>query len=119
MTDEHAEALATYARFFETLTPARVVFLRDLAVPDVRFKDPFNDVRGVEPMIAAISSMYRHGTPRFEVIDRATGEVGAGERHGDARGCLGGERGRGGGECEPNGCKLHSELRSGTPRMYA
>jgi steroid delta-isomerase len=78
MTDEHAEALATYARFFETLTPARVVFLRDLAVPDVRFKDPFNDVRGVEPMIAAISSMYRHGTPRFEVIDRATGEVGAG-----------------------------------------
>lgn len=78
MTDKDAETLATYARFFETLTPARVVFLRDLAAPGVRFKDPFNDVRGVEAMIAVISAMYNHGTPRFEVIDRASGEAGAG-----------------------------------------
>ena len=78
MTPKHAETLAAYARFYETLTPARVVFLRDLAAPDVRFKDPFHDVRGVESMIAVISSMYDHGTPRFEVIDQAIGEAGAG-----------------------------------------
>ncbi len=78
MPAKHAATLAAYARFYETLTPARVAFLRDLAASDVRFKDPFNDVRGVEAMIAAISSMYKHGTPRFEVIDRAIGEAGAG-----------------------------------------
>jgi hypothetical protein len=69
-------ALAAYARFFETLTPERLPGLAALVTPDVRFKDPFNDVCGVDDMVRALETMYRHGTPRFEVLDRATGAMG-------------------------------------------
>jgi alkylation response protein AidB-like acyl-CoA dehydrogenase len=37
----------------------------------VRFKDPFNDLRGVADMRKALAMAFEHGTPRFEVIDRA------------------------------------------------
>jgi hypothetical protein len=68
-----APALAAYASFWETLTPARLDTLADLVTPDVRFKDPFNDVRGAARMIACLRLMYDHGTPRFEILDRCLG----------------------------------------------
>jgi steroid Delta-isomerase len=69
------QALAAYARFWETLTPARLDNLADLVAPDVRFKDPFNDLRGADRMIACMRLMYDHGTPRFEILDRSLGNT--------------------------------------------
>jgi len=68
------QALAAYARFYETLSPATLDGLRQLAAPGVRFKDPFNDVRGIEALLRATSAMFRYGTPRFEILDRALSE---------------------------------------------
>ncbi len=64
------QALAAYARFYETLSPHTLDGLRNLVAPQVRFKDPFNDVRGVDALLRATRAMFRFGTPRFEIIDR-------------------------------------------------
>lgn len=61
-------AAQNYARFFETLDEADLPRLHEFFAPDARFKDPFNDVRGV----AAITAVFRHmfdtcRNPRFEV----------------------------------------------------
>lgn len=68
------QALAAYARFYETLSPDELDGLRGLVAPGVRFKDPFNDVRGVDALIRVTASMFRFGRPRFEIIDRALSE---------------------------------------------
>lgn len=65
------QTLAAYARFYETLSPDTLEELRRLVAPEVRFKDPFNDVSGVEALIHATAAMFRFGTPRFEILDRA------------------------------------------------
>jgi len=68
---EHASA---YARFFETLSEARLADLERYVTRDVRFKDPFNDVRGAAAMGAAFAHMYRTCLePRFEVLELAVG----------------------------------------------
>jgi len=57
--------------FFETLSPAAVETLDALYAPDARFKDPFNDVRG----LPAIQGIFRHmyvalENPRFVITGR-------------------------------------------------
>ncbi len=69
-----ARALDAYAGFYESMTRDSLPELAALLAPDVRFKDPFNDVRGADAMLRVLAMMYEHGTPRFEVLDRATGE---------------------------------------------
>lgn len=44
-----------YADAFATLTPQDLDGLRTLVAPDVRFRDPFNDVRGVDRFIAVFA----------------------------------------------------------------
>ena len=57
---------AAYARYFDQLTPATTGELRRLAVADMRFKDPFNDVRGVERVIDLFDHMFETTEqPRF------------------------------------------------------
>ena len=68
------DALARYARFYETMSLERLEDLRQIVHRDVHFKDPFNDVRGVERMIAVMRLMYDHGAPRFVVLDRVMGD---------------------------------------------
>jgi len=56
---------------FEGLTPAGVETLGAIYAPDARFKDPFNDVRG----LAEIQRVFRHmyvslENPRFVVTER-------------------------------------------------
>ncbi len=56
---------------FQTLTPASVETLDTLYAPEARFKDPFNDVRG----LAAIQRIFRHmyvnlENPRFIITER-------------------------------------------------
>lgn len=65
------EAVTHVVAWFETLTPATVATLPALYATNARFKDPFNDVRG----IAAITHIFAHmfealEAPRFVVRER-------------------------------------------------
>lgn len=64
-------ALAGVVRFYETLSPDTLDQLPSIYAADAHFKDPFNDVVGVE----AIAGIFRHmfatvDAPRFEVTTR-------------------------------------------------
>jgi steroid Delta-isomerase len=56
------ERAAAYAGFHENLTPATLDHLDALCAPDVRFVDPFNDLRG----LGEFRQVYEH---MFEVLD--------------------------------------------------
>ena len=65
-------ALASYVAFYEGMTPDSLNRLDALCAPEVRFRDPFNDVTGVEAYRAILVRMFEDvATPRFEVVDRA------------------------------------------------
>lgn len=49
------ELARRYARAFTALTAHEVEGLRALVAPEVRFSDPFNDVRGVDRFIAVFA----------------------------------------------------------------
>lgn len=62
-----AAALATY---FETLSPAALHQLEDWYAPDARFKDPFHEVTGVQPIRHIFEHMYRRlEAPHFRVTE--------------------------------------------------
>ena len=62
-TLERAQA---YARYFDELSPASRDVLKELAHPDIRFVDPFNDVRGIEKVLAVFDHMFVTTTePKF------------------------------------------------------
>ena len=65
-----SDRLDAYIAFLERLTLERLDELDALVTPDVRFKDPFNDLRGAQAMKRALAMAFDHGPPRFEVIDR-------------------------------------------------
>jgi ketosteroid isomerase-like protein len=73
-----AAALERYCALFAALQPADLVRLPDFYTPDARFKDPFNDVRGVAGVQAVFAHMYAvTEAPRFEVLERAlSGDTG-------------------------------------------
>ena len=71
------DKLDAYVAFFETIRRDNLAALDALVTPDVRFKDPFNDVTGVEKMRTALAMAFDHGTPRFTVRDKARGAAGA------------------------------------------
>lgn len=67
-----ASRVAAYAAYYEAMTPANVGALRALVTADVHFKDPFNDVRGVEHMERCLASAFKDATDvRFQVLDTA------------------------------------------------
>ena len=57
-----------YREFFETLTPETLARLDALVTADVWFKDPFNDVRGVDAMTWVFRHMFENlGNVTFRV----------------------------------------------------
>ena len=69
MTDD---PFAAYLQFFKTLTPTSLDRLDDLVAPDVRFRDPFNDIQGVAAMRHVFVDMFeRLSEPRFVIMDTA------------------------------------------------
>lgn len=55
MTDDPRNAgLAAWAEFFETLSHDRLDRLSALTVPEVRFRDPFNDTHGRDAVRAVL-----------------------------------------------------------------
>lgn len=61
-----------YLRFFENLTPQSLARLDDVVTPDVRFRDPFNDVAGVDAMRRVLAKMFQDvDDPVFRVTHAA------------------------------------------------
>lgn len=55
-------------QFYETLTPASLVAIGEIYADDARFKDPFNEVRGVAAVRHVFEHMYvQVDAPRFVV----------------------------------------------------
>ena len=72
------QALARLADYFETMAPDSVDRIGDYYAPDARFKDPFNDVRGVPAIRQVFHHMFRQvGQPRFIVTEQIAGDGGA------------------------------------------
>ena len=68
-------AVAAYVDFYEGLTPDSLGQLETLCAPEVRFRDPFNDVTGVAAYRAILARMFEDvAAPRFAVIDRAVSD---------------------------------------------
>ena len=67
-----------YGKFLETLSIEGLDALADYVTPKVRFRDPFNDVTGVENMRKVFIDMFEHVGPiEFTIIDsRGDAEVG-------------------------------------------
>jgi hypothetical protein len=66
-----AAALDAVVQWFEHLTPATVRDLSKYYAADARFKDPFNDVRGVPAIEAIFVHMFEAlVAPRFVVTGR-------------------------------------------------
>lgn len=64
--------------YFESLTPDAVARLSEHYAANAWFKDPFNEVTGLEAIRRVFAHMYRQvEEPRFRVTDRVVAENGA------------------------------------------
>lgn len=67
-----------YVTFWETIAPASLDRLDEAFAPDIRFQDPFNDVRGHDALRAVLAPMFKHlEGPRFAVTRAADAGQGA------------------------------------------
>ena len=65
------EAVTRVVAFFEQLAPADLAAIGRIYAPDARFKDPFNEVRGVQPIQQIFAHMFEAlDQPRFVVTGR-------------------------------------------------
>lgn len=59
-----------YLELFSNLTPERIHEFEQWVSVDVRFRDPFNDVRGLDQMQAIMQDMFeRMSEPKFRVLE--------------------------------------------------
>lgn len=66
----HRQKFTQIANYFETLTPASVGQIKDLYAPTARFKDPFNDVKGIADIERIFQHMYvALEQPRFVIVE--------------------------------------------------
>ncbi len=62
----------TYLDFFQSISPQTIGQLEKICRPDVRFKDPFNDVRSVKDYQKILTHMYSQvEEPKFIILDKA------------------------------------------------
>ncbi len=68
MTNPLDGALQRYIEFYETLKPEMLDSVNDIFMPDGRFKDPFNDVRGTAHIRKIFADMFKTvGAPDFTI----------------------------------------------------
>jgi len=68
----NARALADYAAYFERVAPETLDELPALLAADARFRDPFNDARGLEAIRRVFERMFETcAEVRFRVHDQA------------------------------------------------
>lgn len=73
---DYSLALRDYLDFFETLTPAGLEDCARLFHPEVHFKDPFNDVRGIGRLQQVFAHMFATlGEPSFRIRHHALADT--------------------------------------------
>ena len=66
-----AQSVDEILKLFETLAPSHVAQLSQWYTPEARFKDPFKQVQGVEPIAAIFQHMFEVlENPRFIITNR-------------------------------------------------
>ncbi len=61
--------------FYTQITAESVPTLRELYAPDAYFKDPFNEVRGIDSIVKIFSHMFvQIAQPKFEVLSCIQGQ---------------------------------------------
>ena len=68
------QAPARYRQYLETLTPETLASLPEYVHPDVRFRDPFNDVHGADAMARIFQDMFDNVGDVFFRIHHMTGK---------------------------------------------
>lgn len=58
MTVDLDAKVRAYGAFFENVTPDTIETVRPLVTGGVRFKDPFNDVRGIDRLLLILAKMF-------------------------------------------------------------
>lgn len=77
MTPAMKDGLARYVRFYETLTTDSLKEIATHFTPDATFRDPFNNVKGVDKIRLVFEDMFKTiGQPDFKVTDRAWSDTG-------------------------------------------
>ena len=72
------EAVARVRAFFESISPEALRRIDEVYAADAWFKDPFNEVRGVEPIRRIFAHMFEQvERPRFVVREVVAGGDGA------------------------------------------
>ena len=71
MSDDIRAAVDRLCTYFETISPQSVARIGEFYTADARFKDPFNEVRGIPAIEQVFAHMFEslHG-PRFVVTSR-------------------------------------------------
>ncbi|MBM3491800.1 MAG: nuclear transport factor 2 family protein [Alphaproteobacteria bacterium] len=65
-------AVERYARYWRELAPETVGDLQGLAAPEMRFRDPFNELQGAEAVVAMLRrALAGGGDLRFDITDIA------------------------------------------------
>jgi len=73
------QAVERLVQFFEQLQPQDLQHLPEIYAPEARFKDPFNEVRGSEPIRRVFEHMFEQvASPRFVVREVVAGGDSAG-----------------------------------------
>jgi steroid Delta-isomerase len=61
--------------FYTQITSESVPLLQELYAPDAYFKDPFNEVRGIDNIVKIFSHMFvQIAQPKFEVLSCIQGQ---------------------------------------------
>jgi steroid delta-isomerase len=65
-----AGALASLRAYWESLTPGRLEALDTVYAPEAYFRDPFNEVRGIDELRRLFAHMYDTlDEPRFAIVE--------------------------------------------------
>jgi steroid Delta-isomerase len=68
-------SLERLSDFYTRITPESVPLLQELYAPDAYFKDPFNEVSGIDNIVKIFAHMFvQIAQPRFEVLSAIQGQ---------------------------------------------
>ena len=88
----NTRALQDYIAYYERLSPRTIRLIEKIAAPDMRFKDPFNDVRGLDLFEKIMADMFDQvDNPRFKIHDYSWGKDGQAYLRWDMRFSRGGK----------------------------
>lgn len=72
------DAVICVKQLFETLSRESVARIREVYAPDVKFKDPFNDVHGLGAFERVFAHMFEQvAAPRFVIAEAAAQRISA------------------------------------------